>query len=208
MFTQSDSVRHEFPLGTSYSSGVLCHVPGFPGLRLLYPIRHPRHWLSQAYLTTPCSITPLAPTPCPGSSPFCVPTLSVSSSLLKIRSLRGFLGSSTHLFLHARPDDSAGSPHPSPSRVLLCCLRCTLKPSASGSDLVEAVPALQGSRPPLRPTGFSVYAYLTILFAITGSSMRSTLDTGGWLTLSRQGLSPRKIRRASPSAITTRVWSA
>jgi len=41
MFIQSDSVRHEFPLGTSYSRGVLRHVPGFPGLRLLCPIRHP-----------------------------------------------------------------------------------------------------------------------------------------------------------------------
>ena len=26
------------------------------------------------------------------------------------------------------------------------------------------------------------------------SSMRSTLDTGGWLALTRRGLSPRKIR--------------
>jgi len=101
-----------------------------------------------------------------------------------------------------RPDDSAGSPQPSPSRLLLCCLRCALKPSASGTDYVEAVPALQGARPPLRPTGFSVYAYLTSLFAITDSAVRSTLDTGGWLTLARQGLSPCKIRRASPSAIT------
>jgi len=41
-----------------------------------------------------------------------------------------------------------------------------------------------------------------LLFAVTCSAMRSTLDTGGWLTLARQGLSPRKIRRASPSAIT------
>jgi hypothetical protein len=34
------------------------------------------------------------------------------------------------------------------------------------------------------------------------SAMDPRLDTGGWLTLSRQGLSPRKIRRASPGAIT------
>ena len=107
-----------------------------------------------------------------------------------------------------RPDDSAGSPHPLPSRVLLCCLRCTLKPSASGTDYIEAVPALQGARSPLRPTGFSVYVYLTILFTITGSSMRSTLDTGGWLALSRQGLSPCKIRRALPSAITAQLSGA
>jgi hypothetical protein len=60
----------------------------------------------------------------------------------------------------------------------------------------------QEARPPLRPTGFSVYAYLTSMFTITGSPVRSTGDTGGWPALSRQGLSPCKIRWAWPSAIT------
>ncbi len=32
--------------------------------------------------------------------------------------------------------------------------------------------------------------------------MRSTLDTGGGLALTRRGLAPRKIRRALPGAIT------
>jgi len=71
---------------------------------------------------------------------------------------RAFPSSTTHLFLHATACGLRRSSTPSPSRVLLCCLRCTLKPSASATDLVEAVPALQGARPPLRPTGFSVYA--------------------------------------------------
>lgn len=44
-------------------------------------IRHP--WaLACAYLIAPCSMLPPAPTPCPGSSPLRVPTLSVSSSYL------------------------------------------------------------------------------------------------------------------------------
>lgn len=81
--------------------------------------------------------------------------------------------------------------------MLLFRLRCTLKPSASGTDVVEAVPALQGAWSPLRPTEFSVYAYLTYLFAVTRSAVRSTLNTGGWLTLTRRGLPPRKIHRAS-----------
>ncbi len=34
------------------------------------------------------------------------------------------------------------------------------------------------------------------------SAMDPRLDTGGWLTLSRQGLPPCKIRRAYPGAIT------
>lgn len=36
----------------------------------------------------------------------------------------------------------------------------------------------------------------------SGSSTDARLDTGGWLTLTRRGLSPRKIRRAFPGAIT------
>ncbi len=36
-----------------------------------------------------------------------------------------------------------------------------------------------------------------IVRGLPRSSLRSTLDTGGWLTLARRGLSPRKIRRAS-----------
>ena len=51
--------------------------------------------------------------------------------------------------------------------LLLCCLRCALKPSVSGTDYVEAVPALQETRFPLRPTGFSVYAYLTFRSRVT-----------------------------------------
>jgi hypothetical protein len=41
-----------------------------------------------------------------------------------------------------------------------------------------------------------------------GSSTVARLDTGGWLTLTRRGLSPRKIRRAFPGAITPRLSRA
>jgi len=44
-----------------------------------------------------------------------------------------------------------------------------------------------------------------ILFAVTCSSVRSTLDTGGRLPLTRLGLSPCKIHRAWPGAITLKV---
>ncbi|MGH8655031.1 MAG: hypothetical protein ACREYE_23950, partial [Gammaproteobacteria bacterium] len=37
------------------------------------------------------------------------------------------------------------------------------------------------------------------------SSTDATLDTGGWLALTRQGLSPCKMRRAFPSAITLKT---
>jgi hypothetical protein len=38
--------------------------------------------------------------------------------------------------------------------------------------------------------------------------MDATLDTGGWLALTRQGLSPCKIRQASLGAITLEVSGA
>src|SRR5690606_28951561 len=41
-----------------------------------------------------------------------------------------------------------------------------------------------------------------IVRGLPRSSLRSTLDTGGWLTLSRRGLAPRKRRRALLGAIT------
>ena len=41
------------------------------------------------------------------------------------------------------------------------------KPSASAASLFEAVPALQGTRLPLRPTGYSVYASSILFTALT-----------------------------------------
>ncbi|MGO9568493.1 MAG: hypothetical protein ACLP5H_13215, partial [Desulfomonilaceae bacterium] len=35
---------------------------------------------------------------------------------------------------------------------------------------------------------------------IASSSISATLDTGGWLGLTRRGLAPRKRRQASPGA--------
>ena len=40
------------------------------------------------------------------------------------------------------------------------------------------------------------------------SAMDATLDTGGWLALTRQGLSPGKHRQASLGAITTKLRGA
>jgi hypothetical protein len=37
------------------------------------------------------------------------------------------------------------------------------------------------------------------------SATDARLDTGGWLALTRPGLSPSKIRRASPGAITSKL---
>ena len=64
-------------------------------------------------------------------------------------------------------------------------------------DRFEAVPALQGAHSPLRPTGFSVYAYSIYRSRVTPLlTLEPTLDTGGWPTLTRQGLPPCKIHQA------------
>src|SRR3970040_527817 len=86
-----------------------------------------------------------------------------------------------------------------------CWLRRTLKPSPSATNLFRSCANFQGTRLPLRPTGFSVYASPP-LFASTntsGSAVGATLDTGGWLALSRPGLSPGKMRQAYLGAITS-----
>ena len=57
----------------------------------------------------------------------------------------------------------------------------TLKPSASATSHFEAVPALQGTRFPLRPTGFSVYAS-PILFGHFPARLRHGRKTRyGWV---------------------------
>ena len=60
----------------------------------------------------------------------------------------GFPSSLTLLFLHATACGLRRTSTSSPFRRLLCCLRCTLKPSASATTHFEAVPALQGARHP------------------------------------------------------------
>ena len=55
------------------------------------------------------------------------------------------------------------------------------------------------------PTAYKILCVrlpCNIVRQLPDSSTRSTLDTGGGLDLSRQGLSPCKIRQALPSAIT------
>ena len=60
----------------------------------------------------------------------------------------------------------------------------------------EAVSRLQGLRSPLRPLWFPVYAS-AVSFGYKTSSTSATLGTGGWLGLTRQGLTPCKKRQAS-----------
>jgi hypothetical protein len=87
-----------------------------------------------------------------------------------------------------------------------CWLRVTLRPSPSATNSFRSCTSFQGTRLPLRPAGFSVYASPTLFasYLPPDSAAGATLDTGGWLALTRPGLSPGKIRQAYLGATTLR----
>ena len=109
---------------------------------------------------------------------------------------RGFPSSTSHLFLHATACRLRRTSTPLPTRVLLCCLRWTINPSASAKTKSRSCTSTSGCA-----TTPAAYRILCLRFARLvhhsfGSATDARLDTGGWLTLTRQGLSPRKMRRA------------
>jgi len=118
----------------------------------------------------------------------------------------GFPSSLTLLFLHAT---ACGLRRTFNTLAIFgylsCCLRCTLKPSASATTHFEAVPALQGARHPygLQDTLSTLRPPCSPPFGDSATDAR--LDTGGWLALTRRGLSPRKKRRAYLGAITVKL---
>lgn len=122
-------------------SALICgRVRGSPTRRVLCLIRHPKKALGAISLSRLCD----------------APLFEYTSNLQELMGLPKFL---THLFLHATA----------------CGLRRVFTSLPITDDLVlpsvivetlgtrnklyfEAVPALQGTRLPLRPAGFSVYA--------------------------------------------------
>ena len=196
-------VRHEFPLWAAYFRRVLRHVAGFPNLRLLCPIRHlVSIRLLPAYLNAPCTMTPPVPTPFPGSSPLRVPTLTASSSCF-IQEPAGLpeFSNASLLACHGlrTPADIRAL---AMNRALHIAFQ-HVKTVGIRIGHFEAVPALQGTRFPLRFTSVSVYVYPIHCPQVAQSAMKSTLDTGGSLALTRRGLAPRKRRQASLGAITS-----
>ena len=118
--------------------------------------------------------------------------------------------------------NSAGPPHPRPHgspqrwsvlsyRMCPYWFRDALTPSPTETAFRSYI-TFQEPRYPLRPARFSVYAS-SLLFAgdFPGSARDATLDTGGWLARTRQGLSPCKAHQASLGALTpaiTWLWAA
>ena len=158
-------VRHAFPVWAAYFRRVLRHVAGFPNLRLLCPIRHlVSIRLSPACLDAPCTTTPPVPTPFPGSSPLRVPTLTVSPSrfIQEPTGLPEFSNVSLLTCHGLRTPADIGALALKRARHVAFQ---HVKPVGIRISYFEAVPALQGTRFPLRPTRFSVYACPIVLFA-------------------------------------------
>ena len=88
------------------------------------------------------------------------------------RNVWGFPSSSTPLFLHATACGLRRTSPSSPCRRVRVAFG-SVKTLGIRNSLVEAVPAPQGARSPLRPTGYSVYAS-PILFTA------SSLTTPPW----------------------------
>ena len=70
----------------------------------------------------------------------------------------------------------------------------------------EAVPTLRSYEPPTACTilcvRFTHFVRLWMSLKDIGSAMGATLDTGDWLSLTRQGLSPCKMHQALLGALT------
>jgi hypothetical protein len=113
------------------------------------------------------------------------------------RSVWGLPSSSTSLFLHATACGLRRTFASLPKRMLLYCLRCAFKPSASATRAFSKLSqhfrgrgspyGLQDTLSTPRPSCSPCHH---------GSAMDARLNTGGWLALPRQGLSPCKRRQA------------
>jgi hypothetical protein len=137
---------------------------------------------SPAYLSAPSSMTPPERTPCQGSSPVRVPAQSVSSSHF------GQEPSGLPEFSGASLPACHGLMTPADVRTL-----------ALGACFMHF-------RERDLPYGLQDSLCTLARFSVRGlrrSATGPTLDTGGWLVLTRPGLSPGKRRRGLLGATTT-----
>ena len=96
------------------------------------------------------------------------------------------------------PEDSGGPFHPRPYRMVLCCLRCAFKPSASATSAISKLyQHFRGHGSPygLQDALSTLHLFCSSWLSLQDSAIGARLDTGGWLPLTRQGLSPCKRRQ-------------
>jgi hypothetical protein len=167
----------------------------------------------------PGCVLPSRPSPCGGLSPPLstmldktpqphtagFPCDSTPPPAWSPRSLWGLPSFSTPLFLYATACGLRRTFPSSPTRMVLYCLRCALKPSASATSAFskrsQHFRACPGRDPGGRGSPYGLQDTLSTPRPSCspchhGSAMDVRLDTGGWLPLTRQGLSPCKKRQA------------
>ena len=212
---RSDSVRLKLPVRAPYFRHVLPLVVGFPHLRVLGVIRHPLR-LRWAFPVTVCLHLPAPCSTATRRFQHC----SVSGfPLLCLKSGRPYtvvfhgqerLGPPKFFAVSLPACHGLRTPAAlsilASERMVLCCLRCALKPSASATSAfsklyqhfrVRGHPCgLQDTLSTLRPSCAP---------CLHDSAMDARLDTGGWRILIRQGLSPCQRRQAFLGATTLRL---
>jgi hypothetical protein len=199
MLFRSDSVRHKFPLQATYFRRVLPHVRGFPTLRVLRSIRLPIsiRWAFPFHGDAPPTCTAFRFRHL-GSGIALSPGFPLRASISTLqRPSHSQEPTGPPKFSNASLPTCHSLRTPTDIHILTLTdasnwLRGTLNPSPSAANLSRSCTSFQGTRLPLRPAGCSVYAS-TALFASTktaDSAAAATLDTGGWLALTRPGLSP------------------
>jgi hypothetical protein len=166
-------VRHKFPLRAMYSRQVLPHVVGFPHLRVLCVIRH-SGGLRWAFPLTVLLHLPVEQESL-GLPKFFDVSLPACHGLRTPADLP-ILADADGLVL------PSGALKPSASAIAISKLYQHFRVRGHPYGLQDALSTL-------RP--FLVHR------APHGSAMDARLATGGWLALTRPGLSPGKIRQAS-----------
>ena len=187
---RSNSVRQKWPVRAAYFRHVLPLVVGFPHLRVLCVRRHPLRMRWAFPVTVLLPLPGRGPRWCAGSSIVPYPGFPFRASGAVCHTppfaTAGTSGASQVLrrlsSCMPRPEDSGGPAQPGQ-------IGCTHVAFGSVKTLgvrnchVEAVPALQGARSPLRPTGFSVYAspiLFAMLVAMTPPWTQDSIRAGGY----------------------------
>ena len=105
-----------------------------------------------------------------------------------------------------QPEDSGGHPHPHHDGCFMLA-SAYVKTLAIRNKLISKLYQLSGHT--VAPTAYRILWVRFTSFVrqhnTSGSAVGATLDTGGWLALSRPGLSPGKMRQAYLGAKTTKL---
>jgi hypothetical protein len=214
---RSASRRHKLPLRAAYFRQVLPLVRGFPMPRVLRLMRLPMH-IRRAFpftglLRLPARLSsPTLRFPLNSVSGFPLACLSNDIPSVRPSHRQERLGPpklfSVSLASHAQAFRLRRTSTPKPFGRLVSPSG-TLKPSASANQAyLEAVPAQKASA--VSPTAYRILClrFACLVRPSLDSATDARLDTGGWLALPRQGLSPRKKYRAFLGAITSKLRGA